>query len=88
MRIIYNMNIPDWLLYELQVVKYHNDMFGQTWHWSNCPEDVLYESGFIHDFNKYRLVKLQKKSEGVCNSLREYGLDGMCRRTFLGRQYR
>lgn len=42
-------------------------------------EDVLYELGFIHDFNKYRLVKLQKKSEGVCNSLREYGLDGMCR---------
>lgn len=71
-------SVPDWLLYEFQVIKYHNDHFGMTWHWANCPEDVLYSSGFIHDFNKYRLIKLQKKSEGISNSLREYGLDGLC----------
>ena len=27
-------------------------------HWSNVPHTVLYDSGYIHDYNRHRLVKL------------------------------
>jgi superfamily II DNA or RNA helicase len=71
----------DFYLYELQCMKYHQNTFGHvTWHWTKIPENVLFESGFIHDFNEYRLKRKLKWEENkeYYNPLREYGLDGIC----------
>ncbi len=42
--------------YELYCIDYHqNSTNHQTWHWRNIPESILYDSGFVTDFNKLRL---------------------------------
>jgi hypothetical protein len=52
-------NNKDFFLYELQCIKYHQETYGhQSWHWTQIPENVLFESGFIHDGNEYRLKRL------------------------------
>ncbi len=50
-----------------------------SWHWSQIPEYVLYESGFIHDFNKLRMKRknIYETEERYYNPIREYGLDGI-----------
>jgi phage/plasmid-associated DNA primase len=70
----------DFHLYEHQCIKYHQETYGhQSWHWTQIPENVLYESGFIHDGNEYRLKKKLKweEKQEYYNPLQEYGLDGI-----------
>jgi superfamily II DNA or RNA helicase len=70
----------DYYLYELQCIKYHQETYGhQSWHWTQIPENVLFESGFIHDGNEYRLKRKLKWEENqeYYNPLQEYGLDGI-----------
>jgi phage/plasmid-associated DNA primase len=70
----------DFYLYELQCIKYHQETYGhQSWHWTQIPENVLYESGFIHNGNEYRLKRKLKWEENqeYFNPLQEYGLDGI-----------
>lgn len=73
-------NEKDYYLYELQCIKFHQETYGhQSWHWTQIPENVLYESGFIHDGNEYRLKRKLKWEENqeYYNPLQEYGLDGI-----------
>lgn len=68
----------NFLKYEHFCVQYHEKKYGhQTWHWCNIPEEHLEKSGWITDYNKLRLKRKEKKKEGLINSLREYGLDGI-----------
>jgi superfamily II DNA or RNA helicase len=71
-------NIP--LLYEYEIVRKNSENpYTECFHWSNVPEDWLYEAGYITDFNKHRLERLLRKKEykeGE-NRLRDYGFDGM-----------
>jgi superfamily II DNA or RNA helicase len=71
-------NIP--LLYEYEIVRKHSENINtECFHWSNTPEDWLYEAGYITDFNKHRLERLLRKKEYKegTNRLRDYGFDGM-----------
>ena len=69
-----------YLEYELQCIEYHRIKYNhETYHWSNIPEDILYNSGFIHNYNELRLkrkFKLQNENK-FYNPLQEYGLDGL-----------
>ena len=48
--------MEDWKAYELQVVRYHQETYRQTtWHQEVIPENVYFESGYIHNWNKHRL---------------------------------
>ncbi len=67
-------SVPDYTEYEHQVMAYHRKTTSQkTWHWNCVPEQELYHSGFITDFNKHRLRKRLKKN----GKLGEFGLDGL-----------
>lgn len=63
--------------YELQVVDYHARTFGETvWHNEVIPEEELFQCGFIHDFNKHRLLRLAAKAESQGRiRYRDYGMD-------------
>ncbi len=66
--------------YELYCMKYHRENYNQeTYHWQNIPETILFDSGFIHDFNNLRLKRKRVyEEEGkYFNPIREYGLDGL-----------
>ncbi len=70
----------NWKDYETYIIKYHQDTYNHiTYHWSNIPEEILYESGFINDTNKMRLQRKKDKIEGKINSIQEYGLDGIAK---------
>lgn len=53
----------------------------EVWHWSNIPEDYLYEAGYITDYNKHRLERLISKKEFISgiNRLKDFGVDGLAR---------
>lgn len=59
-------------LYEHQSITKHSKTYPKTYHWSNVPHEWLYESGYIHSYNKFRTEKILTKK-----SLRDYGLDGL-----------
>ncbi len=66
--------------YEHYSIDYHRKNYDQTtWHWTQIPETVLYESGFVHDFNNLRMKRKERfEEEGTYyNPVREYGLDGI-----------
>ena len=52
-----------------------------AYHWSIVPEEWLYDSGYISDFNKHRLERLMRKKEKKegGNRVRDYGFDGLAR---------
>ena len=67
--------------YEYEIVRQHS-LLPDTiaWHWSNVPEECLYEAGYITDFNKVRLERLMnKKEKKEGNRLKDYGLDGVAK---------
>jgi superfamily II DNA or RNA helicase len=68
---------PQYLLYEKQVVNHHTNTYNQTtWHQHLIPENVYFDSGYIHDWNKHRLRRIIEKREGrQCPLLPDYGLD-------------
>ncbi len=73
--------------YELYTIDYHQSSTNhQTWHWRNIPESILYDSGFVTDFNKLRLRRKDffEEKHKYYNIIREYGLDGI---SFDGNAY-
>ena len=71
--------------YELQVVAHHATATGETvWHNEIIPEEELFQCGFIHDFNKHRLVRLALKADAEERQgprYRDYGMDFLSRAT-------
>ena len=69
--------------YEYEMVRQHILTTPDTdaYHWSIVPEEWLYESGYITDFNKHRLERLMRKKEKKegGNRVRDYGFDGLAR---------
>lgn len=63
----------DWYKYELQVIDEHRKKHLDIWHWSVIPEEILFESGYIHNFNQTRLNRLYHKN----GKIQDYGFDGM-----------
>ena len=67
--------------YELQVVAHHGASTGETvWHNEVIPEEELFQCGFVHDFNKHRLLRLAAKAEASAagregSRFRDYGMD-------------
>jgi superfamily II DNA or RNA helicase len=63
--------------YEFQICDYHrittNDY---VWHWKYIPEEHLFASGFITNYNTHRLKRKERLREEP-NNIREYGLDGL-----------
>ena len=70
--------------YEYAVVEQHRLLpHTQVWHWTNVPEELLFESGYIHDYSRTRKERLMRKKapqQGV-NRARDYGLDGLAVQT-------
>lgn len=72
--------------FEHLCVQMHQEQAEQlTYHWSNIPESVLYESGFITNFNELRLRRMANKNANKINSVQEYGLDGISREIIDGK---
>jgi superfamily II DNA or RNA helicase len=64
--------------FEHYCVNLHQDKYNHvTYHWNNIPEDILFESGFITDFNTLRLNRKRDNKLNKINSIQEYGLDGI-----------
>ncbi len=66
--------------YELYSIHYHRNSTKQiSWYWRDISESILYDSGFITDFNKFRLKKKEifESEKRYYNPIREYGLDGI-----------
>ena len=65
------------LKYELFATRHHAQTTKHlTWHWSCVPEDELFKCGWIHDFNKWRMIK-RLEMKLADKKLQEYGLDGL-----------
>ena len=63
------------LEYEKYVIQYHFNITNDvTYHWKNIPDEWLYESGYIHNYNEQRKRRLLLATD---NYIGEYGLDGM-----------
>jgi len=64
--------------YEFEIISVHSKVDGvlAVRHWDNVPEDWLYESGYINNFNKHRLERLKRYIDGK-PILRDCGFDGM-----------
>ena len=74
--------------FEVYCIDLHNKLYNtQTAiHWNDISEDILYDSGFINDFNSLRLSR-KKIKENISNPLQEYGLDGISIETIDGKKY-
>ncbi len=70
---------PDWLNYEYMCMREHENLFNEiAFHWTRIPEYMLFQAGFIHDFNKLRM---KRKDVFFEKSKREYffsSLSGPC----------
>ena len=66
--------------YEFEIIRKHREVLNcEVWHWTEVPEFELFESGYIHDFNKHRLNRLARKSENQSNPYRDFGFDGLAK---------
>ncbi len=73
-----SFNRMNYLKYEYQILHYHQKTTGQkTYHWKHIPEEILYESGYIHEYNNLRLKRKEFYIENgiYYNPIQEYGLD-------------
>ena len=75
-------NYKNYLLFEHHCINLHREKYNEiTFHWSNIPEELLYESGFLQNnlltFKTLREKRLEDKKECKINSIQEYGLDGL-----------
>jgi superfamily II DNA or RNA helicase len=63
--------------YEFQICDYHRITTNDSvWHWKYIPEEHLFASGFITNYNIHRLKRKERLKEEP-NNIREYGLDGL-----------
>ena len=78
-----NTNTPKWLEYEYMSIQKHSrdNPDHMMFHWGNLPENLLEDSGYIHDKNKVRkkrmITKANKKAKDNNKPPQEYGLDGL-----------
>ena len=71
-------NKEHYLQFEHYCVNLHQTKYDQiAYHWNNIPEDVLFDAGFITDFNQLRLSRKRDNKLNKINSVQEYGLDGI-----------
>lgn len=72
-----------WLRFEHQSIDFHRKRYNHTvYHQKDAPEDELFKSGFIHDYNKTRLQRLKNKHESRRRSAykySDYGMDFLCK---------
>ena len=70
-----------YIAYEHAVIKKHTLETGHiTRHWSDVPEEWLFESGYINSFSEERMKRLMYKKEfNGKNRARDYGFDGMAK---------
>jgi predicted helicase len=76
--------------YEYEIIREHRKRPNtEVWHWSNVPEDYLYEAGYITNYNKHRQERLMNKKEATpgVNRLRDFGLDGLARTKITENDY-
>ena len=70
--------------YEIQVAAHHMAVTGETvWRQEVIPEEELFQCGFIHDFNKHRLLRLATKADTERREgprFRDYGMDFLSRK--------
>lgn len=72
------MDIPDWLSYEYQVVKHHQENYDEiVWHHDIISEEHLINAGFIHNMNKFRLkrIAINREKKGNIILYSDYGMD-------------
>ena len=56
--------IPFWKQFEYQVCDFHRTKYQHSvWHNDAIPEDHLENAGIIHDYNKHRLSRIQRKHD-------------------------
>ena len=64
--------------FEHYCINLHQTKYNQiAYHWNNIPEDILFDAGFITDFNQLRLSRKRDNKLNKINSVQEYGLDGI-----------
>ena len=69
-----------WLRFEHQSINFHRKRYNHiVFHQKDIPEDELFKSGFIHDFNKTRLKRIKDKHERIRRrgtyKYSDYGMD-------------
>ena len=71
----------EYMEYEQAVIRQHAKRSEcNVYHWSNVPEEWLFESGYINDFNRHRLTRIMYKKENKgYNRLRDFGFDGLAK---------
>ncbi len=70
--------LVNWKAFEYYAIDYHRNNYKHiVYHWDNCSEDILYQCGYITDFNLYRLTRVSSYKEGIRNNYRDYGVDAI-----------
>ena len=68
-----------WKEYEFYIIKKHKKEYNHVvWHTDVIPEQELINSGFIHNFNKHRLLRIARSRESrgeVVKLFDDYGMD-------------
>ena len=69
------------MAYERAMILQHAKTFPQydVYGWTDVPEQLLYEQGYIHDFNQHRLARLMLRDTGTVNHLKDFGVDGLAK---------
>jgi superfamily II DNA or RNA helicase len=71
--------MADWKKYEFYIVKHHKKKYNHiVWHTDVIPEQELLNSGFIHNFNKHRLLRIARSRESRGKKIKlfdDYGMD-------------
>ena len=75
--------MQNWQQFEWQSISHHRQKYNHiVWHQKDVPEDELFNSGFIHNFNMQRLCRIKKQYE--CKNgpgtyqYSDYGMDFLC----------
>lgn len=66
--------------YEHFSIEFHQNKYNQpSYHWTQLSEHMLFEAGFIHDYNELRLRRksILEEDGTYFHPFREFGLDGM-----------
>ena len=80
-----NKEDENWLEYEHQSIEKHieDNPVDIMYHWSNIPENLLEDSGYINDKNRTRKRRMIARAEQRSKNSekkkppQEYGLDGL-----------
>jgi superfamily II DNA or RNA helicase len=64
--------------FEHNSVKYHSQTTGhRTWLWASVPEDVLEQSGYITNYLRHRMNRLERYRNREQHLLPDYGIDAV-----------